>query len=65
MFLGAINTQQRLGALVVALLVVGWIVYILMQLRRSDAPPPGSEIELAPNRKPYYTDEELEGPKLD
>ena len=25
----------------------------------------GSEIELAPNRKPYLSDEELEGPKLD
>ena len=28
-------------------------------------PRPGAEIELAPNRKPYYSDEELEGPKLE
>lgn len=62
--LGTINTQQKLGALIVALLVVGWIVYIVVQLRRGDAPPPGSEIELAPNRRPYLTDDELEDKKL-
>ena len=28
-------------------------------------PEVGAEIELAPNRKPYYDDEELEGPRLD
>jgi mono/diheme cytochrome c family protein len=65
MTLGAINTQQKLGGLIVALLILGWIAYIVAQLRRPDAPPPGSEIELAPNRKPYLTDDELEGPKLD
>ena len=34
----------------------------VLHLRR---PPPGSEIELAPNRRPYLDDEGLEGPRLD
>ena len=32
---------------------------------RKAKPELGNEIETAPNRKPYYTDEELEGPRLD
>jgi mono/diheme cytochrome c family protein len=52
-------------AIVVALLVtVGWIFYYF--LNRSAANPElGSEVEMAPNRKPYYSDEELEGPRLE
>jgi mono/diheme cytochrome c family protein len=46
-------------------LVIGWFIYIVVQVRRPDAPPPGSEIELAPNRRPYFDDDELEGPKLE
>ena len=44
--------------------VIGWIVYALFNARsaRSEL---GSEIELAPNRKPYYDDEELEGRRLE
>jgi len=49
-----------------ALLVVGvgaWIIYLVFNLRagRSEV---GSEIELAANRTPYLSDEELEGPKI-
>lgn len=43
---------------------VGWLVYVLSNLRRA-RPAAGAEIELAPNRKPYYDDEVLEGPKLE
>ncbi len=44
-------------------LVLGWIAYFFVNRSESKAEI-GSEIELAPNRKPYYDDEELEGPRL-
>ena len=64
-FVLAVSTQQKLGAVTVVLLIVGWLAYIAAHLRRVEKPPPGSEIELAPNRKPYFDDEGLEGPRLD
>ncbi len=59
----AATTQQRLGLAVVIVLVLAWIVYVITQLGRSPAPP-GTEMELAPNRKAYFNDEDLEGPRL-
>ena len=41
-----------------------FFIVLHLRNRRADAPP-GSEAELAPNRKPYYDDDELEGPKLE
>jgi len=64
MFILAVTTQQKLGLAVVILLVVGWVAYLFVHLRRP-AVPPGSEIELAPNRRPYFDDEALEGPRLE
>lgn len=61
----AVETQQKVGIAVAVLIVVGWAVYLVLHLRRRESPPPGSEIELAPNRKPYLDDDELEGTKLD
>jgi mono/diheme cytochrome c family protein len=57
------TTQRSVGYVVLALVIIGGIFFIWTQLRigRREA---GSEIELAPNRKPYLPDEELEGPKL-
>lgn len=60
----AVSTEQKLGAAVVILLTLGWLFFGISHLRRREAPPPGSEIELAPNRKPYYDDDALEGPRL-
>jgi mono/diheme cytochrome c family protein len=52
-------------AIVVSLLVAaGWVLYYLLN-RSAARPELGSEVEMAPNRKPYYTDEELEGPRLE
>ena len=62
--LAAVNTQQKLGIAIAALLVLAWLVYLVAHLRRPELPPLGSEIELAPNRKPYLDDDALEGPKL-
>lgn len=59
----AATTQQRLGLAVVVILVLAWLAYVISQLGRSPAPV-GAEIELAPNRKPYFDDETLEGPRL-
>ena len=58
------NTQRSVGIVVALILVAGWLVYVITNLRKAK-PEVGSEIELAPNRKPYLDDEELEGPKLD
>src|SRR5690606_18440662 len=44
-------------------ILVGWLVYAFLNFRQA-RDELGSEIELAPNRKPYYDDEELEGPRL-
>jgi mono/diheme cytochrome c family protein len=57
------TTQRSVGYVILALVVIGGIFFVWSQLRigRKEA---GSEIELAPNRKPYLPDEELEGPKL-
>jgi mono/diheme cytochrome c family protein len=60
----AASTAQRLGTATVILLILGVVVYGLFHLFRSEAAPVGSEVELAPNRKPYFDDEGLEGPKL-
>lgn len=62
--LAAVTTQQKIGVAIAVIFVVGWAGYMLAHLRKA-GPPPGSEIELAPNRKPYYDDDALETKKLD
>jgi mono/diheme cytochrome c family protein len=64
LFLAA-TAQQKLGVGVAILTVVGAFIYIALHLKRRESPPVGAEIELAPNRKPYLNDEELEGRKLE
>ena len=56
--------QQQLGLAIVALSVIGLLVYVALQIKGSGEPP-GAEIELAPNRRPYYEDEDMEGRRLD
>lgn len=50
--------------LIAVIVGLGWAIYAFLNLRsaRSEV---GSEIELAANRKPYYDDETLEGPRLE
>jgi mono/diheme cytochrome c family protein len=62
--LATVTTQQKLGVAIAAIFIVGWVGYLVAHLRKA-GPPPGSEIELAPNRKPYYDDDTLETKKLD
>lgn len=63
--LAATSTPQKAGIAVAVLVFVGWAVYLVMHLLRPERAPVGSEIELAPNRKPYLDDDELESTKLD
>jgi hypothetical protein len=58
------STQTAIGGVVLFAAVVIVITYAFINIRlgRKEI---GSEIELAPNRKPYYSDEELEGKRLD
>lgn len=58
------SVQASIGLVALFASVVIGVTYAWINIRQS-RPEVGSEIELAPNRKPYYTDEELEGPRLD
>jgi len=58
----ASSHQRGVALAVVAAAVVGWAVYLWSAAKRSYEP--GSELEIAPNRKPYYADDQLEGPRL-
>jgi mono/diheme cytochrome c family protein len=64
LFLAA-TAQQKVGVGVAVLTVVGAFVYLGLHLRRRERPAVGTEIELAPNRRPYLSDEELESSKLE
>jgi len=57
-------TTTTIGVIGLLIIVFGWVVYGLFNVAagRHEA---GSEIELAANRKEYYDDETLEGPRLE
>lgn len=58
------NTARTVGYILAAVVILGFAVYWFANYRAARREV-GSEIELAPNRKPYYDDEELETTKLD
>ena len=60
----AASTQRTIGFVILAIVLIGFVLYIIFNAK-SAKPELGSEIELAANRKPYLSDEELEGKKLD
>ena len=64
MTLFATTIQQSVAYVIAAILLVGGFVWLLGNLRRAK-PEVGAELELAPNRKPYYDDEQMEGTRLD
>ena len=59
----AVSTQQKIGFAIAIVALLAWIVYIFSTTHRTAEP--GSEIELAPNRRPYLDDDNMEGPRLD
>jgi mono/diheme cytochrome c family protein len=58
-------TNETIGWTIFIVILGGVITYAAINILRASKAELGAEIELAPNRKPYLPDEELEGPKLD
>lgn len=56
-------TTTSIAWLLFAVILGGWIVYAFFNIRQA-RDELGSEVEMAPNRKPYFDDETLEGPRL-
>jgi mono/diheme cytochrome c family protein len=59
----AATTVKAIGVVIAVVTGIGVVGYILVNLRQGK-PEVGAEIELAPNRRPYFDDEQLEGPRL-
>jgi mono/diheme cytochrome c family protein len=57
-------TTTTIGVIGLVVICAGWLLYAAFNVfgGRDEV---GSEIELAPNRKEYYDDETLEGPRLE
>jgi cytochrome c553 len=60
----AASTVRVVGIVIALLALAGFVVYALVNIR-AGRDEIGSEVELAPNRKPYFDDEQLEGTRLD
>ncbi|MCY3910158.1 MAG: c-type cytochrome [bacterium] len=65
MHLFAASTQRNLGMAIAVVAIVGFAIYLIYNVLWAGRGERGSEVELAPNRKPYLSDEELETKKLD
>ncbi len=57
-------TQQNLAVAFVVALVLGWGLFLLLSVKKSGEQV-GDEAGTAPNRRPYFDDEALEGPRLE
>src|SRR5918994_313108 len=55
----AASTVTVVGAAIASIILIGFVVYVIANIR-AGRPEAGSEVELAPNRKPYADDEQLE-----
>ena len=53
-----------IGWTIAILLIIGFVIALIINARQA-RPEVGAELELAANRKPYLSDDELEGKKLD
>ena len=65
MHLFAASTQRNLGMAIAVVAIVGFAIYLIYNVLWAGRGEKGSELELAANRKPYLSDEELETSKLD
>ncbi len=66
LLLGAVlaaSTVKAVGVVIAVITGIGFVTYAIVNVRAGRAEV-ASEIELAANRKPYYDDEGLEGPRL-
>ena len=60
----AASTVKSFGAVIAVISVIGFVWYLAVNVRAAK-PEVDSEVELAPNRRPYSDDEVMEGPRLD
>ena len=60
----AASTERSIAIVLMAIVVVGWAIYVFVNIRQAKAEV-GSEVELAPNRGRMPDDEELEGRRLE
>ena len=58
------DTPRAVAWVIAVILAFGWLVYLLGNMRKGRVEA-GSEVELAPNRKPYFEDDVLEGKRLE
>jgi mono/diheme cytochrome c family protein len=58
-------STQSIAIIILVVLTGAWLVYIVWNVVKAGRPEVGSEIELAPNRKEYFDDEQLEGRRLE
>ncbi len=65
MLILAASTQRTIGLVIALTVMAAFVVYVLFNVFSTGKDEIGSEIELAPNRKPYLDDETLETKKLD
>jgi mono/diheme cytochrome c family protein len=63
MFAANEGIPRAVAAVVIIAIVLGWSGYLFWNIRQARHEV-GSEVELAANRKPYFDDETLEGPRL-
>jgi mono/diheme cytochrome c family protein len=61
--LAAKTVQQSVALVIVFVVLVGFILWLLANIRKAK-PEIGSEVELAANRRPYFDDEGMEGRRL-
>ncbi|MDQ3294064.1 MAG: cytochrome c, partial [Actinomycetota bacterium] len=59
------TVYRTIGFVLFLVVLVAVAAYVLVNVLFAGKSELGAEIELAANRKPYYPDEVLEGPKLD
>jgi mono/diheme cytochrome c family protein len=64
MFAASQGIPRAIAAVIGITLTLGFLIYLVANFRKGRAEV-GSEIELAPNRKPYYDDDVLEGRRLE
>lgn len=57
-------STTAIGWVIFTIIALGWVLYYFAN-RRSAQAELGSEVELAPNRTPYFDDETLEGRRLE
>jgi mono/diheme cytochrome c family protein len=61
----AAASTQNIAIIILVVLTGAWLVYLIWNVVKAGRPEIGSEIELAPNRKEYFDDEQLEGRRLE